>query len=729
MASLKFPAKRVRSHFLAVAFTIGIAQQTGPALGASRAVPTPGSFPTEVLPILTKAGCNSGACHGAATGQGGFKLSLLGYDPEADHEAITRELGGRRINLASPSASLLLRKPTRAVAHKGGRRIEPKSADHERLKQWIASGAPFGDRELRVESLRVEPEGPALLARGKSVPLRVEARTTAGVRDATEHALFSVLDDSIAEVDASGRVTVRGRGMTAVMIRFGGQVASVRVGAQFNAVAVKPADFPTNNFIDEKVLAELQRLGLPPSPPCDDATFLRRVTLDVAGRLPTAEEVRELIPAPSPNSPALRSGSISRLLASADFTDFWTYKLADLLLINSRRLGDAPARAYHAWLRQQISSNAPLDRIARELLTATGESALVGPANFHRLTRDPRDMGEFVSRTFLGTQLACARCHAHPFAGWSQDDYHRFAAFFARTQWDGERILVANRGEVPHPKTGKNLEPRFLVPLPGALVSAVADRRVALSEWMSAPENPLFARAFVNRVWKELMGRGLVEPADDLRVSNPPTNPALLDALAADFIAHKFDLRRLVRTIVSSRAYQLDSRATELNRADDRFGSHAITKPLPAVVLADAIAQVTGVPLPFSGWPAGTRAVQLLDAQTPSYTLDVFGRCSREAACESSSRSGGGLAQALHFINGPALNEQIRAGAAALLRGSHRTDEQLVEELWLRSLSRSPEPKEREWAVTLLAKSASRQPAVEDLLWALLNTREFAVNH
>lgn len=709
------------------------------AAAAPRA-PLPASFPTEVLPILTKAGCNAGACHGAATGQGGFKLSLLGYDPEADHESITRELGGRRINAASPVESLLLRKPTRAVAHKGGKRLVPGSPDHERLAQWIAAGAPFGDRDLRVQSLAVLPAGPVMLAPGQSTTLRVEAKTQLGSRNVTGHALFTVLDDSIAEVDAKGVATVRGRGMTAVMVRFGGQVAAVRVGSPFNHLAVKAADFPANNFIDEQVLVELQRLGLPPSPLCDDATFLRRVTLDVAGRLPTESEAR------APAAPD-RAQVVSRLIASEDFTDYWTHKLADLLLINSRRLGDAPARAYHAWLRRQVAQNSPLDRLARELLTATGEASLVGPANFHRLTRDPRDMGEFVSRAFLGTQIACARCHAHPFAGWTQDDYHRFAAFFARTAWDGERILVASRGEVAHPKTGKDLAPRALgVPIarparPDPLderdtarsgdrrSGETADRRVMLAGWLASPDNALFARAFVNRVWKELMGRGLVEPVDDLRDSNPPTNPALLDALAADAAANGFDLRHLVRTIVNSRTYQLDSRATALNRADDRFGSHALVKPLPAAVLADAIAQATGAPQSFAGWPAGTRAVQLLDAQTASYTLDVFGRCTRETACEVPARTGGGLAQALHLINGSSLSEQLRAGVATLLRQGPREADRFVEELWLRSLSRLPDARERAWGVQVLSKSSSKQTAIEDLLWALLNTREFAVNH
>lgn len=688
------------------------------------------SFPTRVLPILTKAGCNTGACHGAAIGQGGFRLSLLGYDPDYDYDAITRQFAGRRVDLASPARSLLLRKATRDIRHKGGERIELGSNDYETLVSWLEAGAPFGPRDLTVSAIKVSPADVLVPRPGDEVRLRVNATLSDGsTADVTEHALFSSNDDAVARVADNGSVAVIRRGVTNVMIRYGGQVAAVRVGAPFGDSEVDAAAFPPQNFIDRAVWSELRRMRIPPSPVSDDAAFFRRVHLDLIGRLPAAADVRSFLSGPA--TPDGRAKVIADLLKRQEFTDFWTLHLCDLLLVDSKRLGEAPARAYRDWVRGQVSQNVPLDRVVHALLTAEGDVSLSPPANFHRTAADPRDMGEYVSGTFLGVQIACARCHAHPTAAWTQNDFYGFAAFFARTRQDGSRVLVSDRGEVQHPKTGKDVPARLLGAASDSGFPAGAERRAALARWVTSPRNPYFAKAVVNRVWRHLVGRGVAEPVDDLRVTNPPSNPALLDALAADFVAGGYDLRRLVRVIAESRTYQLSSRPTDANRDDDRLFSRARLKPLPPQVLADAIADAAGVPDDYPGYPPGTRAVELVDARIPSYALDVLGRCTREAACGTRS-SGGGVSQALHLMNGTTVNAKLRCGVIAALLRDHRPDAEIVEELYLRTLSRFPRGEEQEFWNQQLASATTgddKRLLVEDLLWALLNSREFAYNH
>lgn len=690
------------------------------------------NFATDILPVLTKAGCNSGACHGAALGQGGFKLSLLGYDPEEDFTAITRERGGRRINLTVPEASLFLRKPTRAIRHKGGRKIEPGSADHHLLVQWIRAGVPAGDASVEVTRLTVEPAEQLGSVGGSAIPLRVWAQLSTGARrEATAHALFSSNDDSVAEVDAAGRVSVVGRGLTSIMVRFAGKVTAARVGAPFAVGNDPAAGFAPRGFVDRAALVEWRKLGLTPSPGCDDGTFLRRAHLDLAGRLPTGSEAREWL---ALSSPRPRADVIARLLAGDDFVDFWTLKFADWLLLDSKKLGPEALRAYHGWLRGQIAGNTPMHRLAIQLVSAQGDFLGNPPANFHRTERDPRDFAEFVSRSLFGIRVACARCHAHPFAAWTQEDYHSFAAYFARTGVNEAGVFQKARGEVEHPKT-KRIAMPFPLVTPGASRHAgalpeEANRLDGLAGWMAtAPENN-FARAFVNRVWRELMGRGLVEPVDDFRPSNPASLPALLEELTARFVSHGHDLRWLVGEIANSATYQLSSRAHGDNAADHRFFSRAHLKPLGAQVLADAIAQVTGVPDVFEGHDTGTRAVQLADARLPSYTLEVFGRCARETACDTAEQSGGGLTQVLHLMNGAALNDKLRGGFVRELLQAKVPPALAVERMFLRALGRLPTAKEAEHFAARLAHDGGLSPTgVEDLLWALLNSREFGFNH
>jgi Protein of unknown function (DUF1553)/Protein of unknown function (DUF1549) len=679
----------------------------------------PAPFRTGILPILTKAGCNAGACHGAATGQGGFKLSLLGYDPDEDHERITREFGGRRLDVAHAAASLVLRKPSEEVEHDGGMKLRADSPGYETVRAWIAAGAPYGPRDLQVQSIAVEPADSLLSDTGNGLPLRVTASLSDGSRqDVTALALYSSNDNAIADVSKTGEVVKRGRGLTSIMVRYSGQVAAARIAVPFAETA--DVDFPTRGFIDEQIRAELVRLRLPASRLSGDAEFQRRVFLDLIGRLPTSDEAREFAKEPQ------RERLVDSLLVRDEFTDFWTMRFSDLLLIGGKGANDKGVRQYHDWLRARIARGTPLDQLVRELLTATGDTARSGPPNYFALAADPRDMAEHAGRMFLGTQIACARCHAHPSDRWTQDDYHRFAAYFARVGRDGGIITVSERGEVEHPKTGRPLSPK---PLGAPPTAETPDRRVTMAAWLTAPENPLFARSLVNRVWKHLLGRGLVEPVDDFRPTNPATHPALLDGLAADFAAHHFDLRRLVRTIVNSRTYQLSAAPLPGNRDDNRFYSRAYPRELPAQVFVDAVAQATGVPDSFPNHPPGTRAVQLAGARTPSFALDVLGRCVRDRSCETSARSGGGLARALHLINGDTVQSKLRGGIVDHLLAGDATDGEVVAELYLRTVTRAPSPAENTGWSAMLARASDRREAVEDLLWTLLNSLEFGFNH
>lgn len=691
-------------------------------MGVKSRAAEPLSFRTGILPILTKAGCNAGACHGAATGQGGFKLSLLGYDPEEDYSRITREFGGRRIQVAHPADSLLLRKPSGQLEHEGGRKLPRDSNGYATLRRWIASGAPYGSRDLQVKSISVVPGDWLFRNVDQSVHLLVTARLSDGSeQDVSAWALYTSNDESIAQVSKTGLVTTRGRGLTSIMVRYSGQVAAARVAVPLRDKQIAVPEFTPVNFIDEHIMAEWVRLHVPPSPLSDDAEFLRRVYLDITGRLPQAEEVRAFLASPATGTSRLLL--VDALLSSDAFVDYWTHLFADLLLIHGQ--GDATV-AYHAWLRDQIATHTPFDQMVRELLSSTGDTRKVGPANFMMLAQDPRDLSEHVGRMFLGTQIGCARCHAHPADRWTQEDYHRFAAFFARVTREGGVVRLASQGEVDDPKTAKPLSPRPLG-APAISLDPGADRRRILADWLTSADNRLFSRTLVNRVWKQLLGRGLVEPVDDIRPTNPATHPALLNALAADFAGHRFDLRHLIRTIVSSRTYQLSSRSMESNQADLRLYSHATLKPLPAAVFVDAVAQVTGVPDVFEGLPSGTRAVQLVSPATPSSALDVLGRCLRLRPCDGSAGTAGGLAASLHLINGSTINTKLVSGFVEAL--SKRSVREVVDELYCRAFARPPDMAERaEWEA-MLARSENRIEAVQDLLWTLLNAREFALNH
>ncbi len=708
-----------------------IALLLGFCLAASRCPVRADTLPfrTGILPVLTKAGCNSGGCHGAATGQGGFRLSLLGYDPDQDFLRITRELAGRRVDLDRPEESLLLRKPSRQLAHEGGRRLPSGSDDYQIVLDWIAAGAPQGPADLRVASIEVAPPDILLPGADRTEALRVTAILSNGERqDVTRLALYTSNDDAIADVSKLGSVTSRGPGLTSIMIRYSGQVAAARIAIPYPG-SRPDRRLPGDHFVDAHIGAELERLRLEASPGVSSGAFLRRVTLDLIGRLPTVDEARGV--GSEADSPAGRARLVDALLERPEWVDYWTLQLADLLLVGGKGSNETANRTYHAWLRDQVASHTPLDELVRLLLTAEGDLRSQGPANFYTLSQDPRDLSEHVGRMFLGSRIACARCHAHPNDRWTQDDYHGFAAYFARIARSGDIVQVRQRGEVDHPKTGLPVDPK---PLGSAPLSSAdegdpeSDRRVELARWLTSPGNPLFARSFVNRVWKSCFGRGLVEPVDDLRPTNPATHPALLDALAEDFAKHGFDLRHLLRTITRSRTYQLASSSTESNRRDDRLFSHAYVREMSAPVFLDAIAQVTGVAHRFEGESEGLRAVELVGPQVASASLDVLGRCDRERPCEPGG-GGGGLARTLHLIQGSTIQDKLSGGVVDQLVAANASDAEVVSELYLRAFTRFPGPEEKAAWTSLLARAEPRKDAIEDLLWALLNSREFGFNH
>ncbi len=674
----------------------------------------PPRFLTDVLPVLTKAGCNQGACHGAAQGKGGFKLSLLGYDPEADYEAITRFGGARRITRAQPENSLILRKPTLSISHRGGKRFAVGSPEYRLLRDWIAKGVPGpAADEPRVVRLEVFPKV-RTLAPGQTQRFIVKACYSNGwQRDVTGETLFSASEESVAPVTPGGEAKAVGPGEGAVIIRYQGLVTTARVISPFGPprrVAIRKSRPPAATLsekIDRLVQEKLDALGLEPSGRSADADFLRRAYLDVIGLLPTPEETRAFL---ASRDPQKREKLIDALLRRTEYVDFWTLKWGDILRDSRQLLSEKGMVAFNAWIRQSVAENKPWDRFARELLLAQGSAYTEGAANYYRAATTPQELAETTSQVFLGVRIQCAKCHNHPYEKWKQSQYYQMAAFFARVrakpgERPGERIVfVSDTGEVKHPKTQKEVLPCALdaAPLPKEYPG---DRRLALAEWLTAPQNPFFARCIVNRLWKHFMGRGLVEPVDDLRVTNPPSNEALLDCLAQDFIRHGYDLKYLMRAIMRSQTYQRSSEPTPGNARDTRYYAHFPFKRLGAEQLPD-----TGV---------------------PSYFLDLFGRPARNIPCECERSDEPNLGQVLHLMNSAGINARLsdKSGRVAALIESKLPDRRVVEELYLASLARFPTPEESRKAVHILAAAKDRQRGAEDLLWALLNSKEFLFNH
>ena len=710
------------------------------------------SFRNHVIPMLTRAGCNSGACHGALAGKGGMKLSLRGYDIDSDHFVLTRQALGRRIDREAPARSLFLLKPTMSMAHGGGQKIDVDGPDYRILSDWIASGAPGPKADdPRIERIEVFPSL-AVVKPKDTLQVIVRAWYSDGrSADVTRWARFSSSEDLVAGVSLDGKVTVVGNGEAAVSVWYSNKVAlatvlspmSVKVDAKVFAFA------PRNNFIDDLVLKKLSRLNLPPSPGCTDAEFIRRVHLDAAGILPTPAEVKKFV---ADRASDKRDKLIDRVLERGECTDYWAYKWSDLLLITTRNLPQPAVWSFYQFVRQSVSDNKPWDRFARDILTANGSTLRNGAANYFVLHKDVTALMESTAVTFMGMSITCARCHNHPLERWTQDQYWSMANLFARVGLKkGDRngdIFVQSQpsGEATHPRRGVALPPTPLDGKPLALDSTV-DRRKYFANWLTSPENPWFARALVNRVWRAYLGRGLVESEDDLRETNPPTNAELLDALSKDFIKSKYDVKHLMRTIMRTAAYQRSSKPTAGNESDDRFYSRYLVRRLSAEVILDAYSQMTEVPTAFSelnttardattgygGFPLGTRALQLPDSQVVSRFLDAFGRPERAQTCACERSGDASVGQALHLNNGRTLNGKLRAKESRVSKwlAAKVSDEQAVDDLYLLALSRAPTASELKSFTRLLGEASAegtRREALEDLFWAVLTSKEFVFN-
>jgi hypothetical protein len=702
------------------------------------ATETPVNFTREVVPVLTRAGCNQGACHGAALGRGGFRLSLLGFDPAFDHGQIVQSAEGRRVVLPDPERSILLLKPTLAMEHGGGERFKPASRAYNLLKSWLEDGAPEpGPRDPSAVALEVWPPT-RIMVPGEHQQLVVRATWSDGrVEDVTATAQLDALNEAIASVSSGGLVTAKDRGETHIMVRFCGQATVARVTLPYGSAPALPPEAVANNFIDNHLFAKWHDLGLAPSPLCSDENFLRRLSLDAIGTLPSAAEVKAFLAELSADK---RKQAIDRVLDRPEFVDYWALKWGDLLRINRDQLNEKGMWSFHNWVRASLRDGKPMDELVRDIITAEGSTFTEGPANFYQTANNPQDWAETTTQVFLGVRLQCAKCHHHPFEKWSQDDYAGMAAFFARlgTKTSQEFglfgqekvIFLRSTGEVNHPRKGGAVPPH---PLDGPTMDDRFDRRRKLAEWITAPENPYFARNLVNRFWGYTMGHGLVEPLDDLRATNPASNPELLDALAKDFVAHKLDLKHLLRTIFNSRAYQLSSTVTPGNAADTANVYHAryTVKRLTAEQLADALDFATGTREKYAGLPLGTRAIQLPDTRVKSFLLDVFGRPARSITCECERTTQPNIAQALHLLNGDFLNKKIIAPTGrieTLLKAKAETPA-LVEELYLVTLSRPPRSEELTKAQEWITSAATPRDGAQDLLWVLLNSREFLFNH
>jgi hypothetical protein len=706
----------------------------------TRSAPAAVSFELDVMPILTARGCNQGACHGKSRGQNGFQLSLLAFDPDFDFAALTQQARGRRVFPAAPERSLILEKATATLAHGGGLRLEAGSADYEVLRRWIAQGTPRRvENEPKLVAVAVKP-GEQFVKPGEEIQLAVTATYSDGsTRDVTGRTQFQSSEAGIVGVEPTGLVKAGPiPGEATIMSRYMNVIAITHVAIPLPG-SVPPelyAGLPRQNFIDEHVWAKLQTLGITPSPPADEARFLRRVHLDVIGRLPSPDEVRAFLADADPNK---RARIVDELLHRPEYADHWAAKWADLLRPNPYRVGIKAVLNYDAWIRDSFRQNKPYDRFVRELVTAQGSTFENGASVLFRDRREPQEITTLVSQLFLGVRLECAKCHHHPFEKYGQDDFYSFAAYFARLGFKGtglsppisgseEIVLTKKSGSVEHPLTRQTMQPR---PLFGAApkIADDADPREALAAWITSDDNPFFAKVMVNRVWADLMGRGLVEPVDDLRATNPPTNGPLLEALAADFRAAKYDLKHLIRTICTSYVYGLSSLPTERNVGDRQNYSRHYRTRLRGEVLLDAVTDITGQGESFSAMPAGSRANQLWTTRVQSVFLDTFGRPNpnQDPPCERVGDTT--VTQTLHLMNAPQLHQRVTADngrAAQLAAVKELSSDKVVEELYLLVYSRLPDESEREIGRRLLAENeTSRRQAAEDLLWALLNTPEF----
>jgi len=694
------------------------------------------TFLRDVAPILNKTGCTSGPCHGAAKGKNGFKLSLRGYDPQYDYEALLYDLSGRRFNRADPGKSLILAKPAQEIAHGGGLRIEKDSDYYKTIYNWIAQGVPFGDpAKDSVVEMKVEPKEIFMTKPGETATVKVVVRYQDGdIKDVTRETSVESNIPDVASVDIKAAVKGERVGEATLLVRYSGKFSTIPVTVLNPKPGFAWKPLPQYNYIDQRIDTKLERLKIQPSPVADDAAFLRRVSLDLTGLLPPPEAVRAFVADPAP-SRVKRSKMIDRLIASQAYVDHWTVKWGDLLQSSRKYLGEKGAYEFQQWIRDSVASNKPYDKLVHELLTSRGSSYDAPAANFFRVTREAKPTMEKTTQVFLGVRMVCAQCHDHPFERWTQTQYYQMAAFFSavglRAGYEvGEEIVFDQRSgyEMKHPKDGHVVKPEFMLALNEPLpVPDDQRRRDALAQWLTSKDNPFFAEAIANRIWSYFFGRGIIDPVDDIRASNPATNPALLDALTKDVLDHKFDLQQLMRTITNSRAYQASFITNEWNQNDRDNFSHAMPRRLSAEELMDAVSSAAGARPHFPEVPADTMAEQLVDPHIGQEGfLDVFGRPPRESSCECERRSDFSLPQALNLVNGKTISDAVAdpKGRVAKLVLSGKGDAAIVDELYLASLSRLPSVAESDLGVKYLA-GGSKAARSQDLLWALLNSKGF----
>lgn len=715
---------RLCEHSITVPVTVAAVEQ-----------PAPISFNQEALAALTKASCNMGACHGSPSGKGGFRLSLRGYDPPLDLLTLRTEYQGRRTNVLAPDESLLLRKPLMEVAHAGGRRLKRGEPAHVVLREWIAEGLRSSPAdEPQLERIEVYPRKRTFHQEGNRQQLVVFGYFSDGSRrDLSGLTVFSSSAESVATVDENGLVQKQGRGETAILARYLDKMDTSYLTFLEDVPGFAWNEPEASGFIDHLVGEKLRQHQIPPSELCSDDEFLRRVTLDLAGRLPTLEEATAFL---NDQSPEKRRQLVDQLLDSPDHAAFWSLKWADVLRVNSNKVKTPGVHKFVRWIYSGVLNDQPMDQFARDLLTARGGVFENPPANYWRASRDPTDAVETTAQLFLGIRIQCAKCHNHPFERWTQDNYYGVAAAFARVGRkngptpDEEIIFVQEGGEVTQPRTGKTMPVHLL--LQGDVETpAGVDRREVFANWLTQPDNPFFARATVNRIWGHLFGRGIVEPVDDFRDSNPPSNAPLLDELARQFVEHGYSRKWLIREIVNSRTYQRSAQSNPLNQHDELYFSHSVPRMLTAEQLLDSICAVTAVPEQFKGVPAGTAAAHLPEPPSDNYFLKIFGQPQREMACECERSTESNLSQALQMINGPTVHNKLRDdnGRINQLLTAGKSDEEIIRTLYLVAVSREPNAAELQASLAHVANSENRRLALEDVGWAIMNSKEFLFQH
>ncbi|MEX0727123.1 MAG: DUF1549 domain-containing protein [Planctomycetaceae bacterium] len=695
--------------------------------------PVPVSFSQDIMPVLTKFGCNSGRCHAKAEGQKGFKLSVFGYDAESDYEAITKEARSRRINLAAPEQSLILRKASARIPHGGGKKFHTGSFAYRRMLRWISEGAAYlQDPATAVVKVEIEPASQVLALDGTQ-QLRVTVIDASGRRrGVTDESQFDSNNATVAEVDNSGLITANNLvGEAAIFVRYQGMVSVCNITVPRPGVTFPRP--PEINFIDGLVWNKLERLGIAPSAPADDAMFLRRVYLDTIGTLPTADEARTFL---ADTDSHKRSKVIDALLEREEYTDYWALRWADVMRVDREKITPHAALGMTRWLKTQLAENRPYDRMVHDILISRGPTTAESPAAFFKSLNTPDLASKSISQLFLGVRIECAQCHHHPSERWTQEDFWALGGFFTgltvKPIPGGTDSLVSFGGtNLKQPKTGEDVPAQVLGGRPIDFTN-ITDRRIPLADWLTSSDNPYFAQAIANRLWAHYFGRGLIHPVDDIRETNPPSNAELMQALTQHMRDVKFDLKAFTKTLLNSQVYQLSSTANEINETDRQNFSHAFTKALPAEVLLDEICQATGVPEKFNGWPEGYRSIQVWDNRMPSYFFRIFGRPVRASVCECERSNEPSISQALHLLNSPEIAEKIhsRKGTARALADSSLTPAEIVDEVYLMTLTRYPSDEERGLFIAVYeSPDIPRRQATEDLLWAVMNAKEFLYNH